>query len=121
MSSILQELEKEISNVTTSVEKSNVGTVRTVGDGVAIVEGLSETLDLVLTDVVMPDVNGIDAYNRIREILPEIKVLFMSGYAGSEYLTHDILNTSAGFIQKPFNPEELLKRIRGALDQRMAA
>ena len=42
MSSILQELEKEISNVTASVEKSNVGTVRTIGDGVALVEGLSE-------------------------------------------------------------------------------
>ena len=42
MSSILQELEQEIAKVTTSVEKSNVGTVRSVGDGVAIVEGLSE-------------------------------------------------------------------------------
>jgi len=42
MSSILQELEKEISNATSSVEKSNVGTVRTIGDGVALVEGLSE-------------------------------------------------------------------------------
>ncbi|MDA1007105.1 MAG: F0F1 ATP synthase subunit alpha, partial [Verrucomicrobia bacterium] len=42
MSSILQDLEKEIANVTTSVEKTNVGTVREVGDGVAKVEGLSE-------------------------------------------------------------------------------
>jgi F-type H+-transporting ATPase subunit alpha len=42
MSSILQDLEKEIANVTTSVEKTNVGTVREIGDGVAKVEGLSD-------------------------------------------------------------------------------
>src|ERR1035437_5541022 len=76
MSSILQDLEREIANVTTSVEKSNVGTVRQVGDGVAKVEGLS---DVMLNEMIEFDggVTGI-ALNLEEN---EVGVVLLGDYA----------------------------------------
>lgn len=86
-------------------------TVLTAGDGDglrALVRGHSGTIDLLLTDVVMPDIPGPELVSLVRERWPRAQVLYMSGYADSELKD---LDQSAGFLQKPFTPAELTAKI----------
>jgi len=107
--------------VVTVLEKAGYNVV-TAASGKEAVElaGKADTpLDLLLTDVIMPKINGVEAYEQIREKTPGIKVLFMSGYTGSSFLTHEF--DEADLLQKPFQPEVLLGRVRLTLDRRLAA
>jgi PAS domain S-box-containing protein len=70
---------------------------------------------MVLTDVVMPDMNGMELRDRILEINPAIRVLFMSGYTPSVIVTHGVLKKGVHFIQKPFTIEDLGKRVEEVL------
>ena len=74
-----------------------------------------ERVDLVLTDVVMPNVSGRELANRLEKLRPGIKVLFMSGYTDNAVMHHGVLEKSAEFIQKPFSPEELAGKVRAVL------
>ena len=80
----------------------------------------SESIDLLLSDVMMPEMNGVEAYRAIKELRPAIQVLFMSGYSGGPQLTQDILMRVEP-LQKPFLPEQLLQRVRRTLDLKQAA
>jgi CheY-like chemotaxis protein len=72
-------------------------------------------IDMVILDMVMPDMGGGDTYDRLKEINPEIKVLLASGY-DIDYQGRDIMERGCdGFIQKPFNMSELLEKIREIL------
>jgi CheY-like chemotaxis protein len=73
-------------------------------------------LDLVLTDVVMPRMGGIELAVRLREERPEIRVVLMSGYAHRAGWTAADLPAGAGFLEKPFGPGEVTRRVREALD-----
>jgi CheY-like chemotaxis protein len=70
---------------------------------------------IVLTDVVMPGMNGMDLRDRIRELRPEVRVLFMSGYTPNVIVKHGILEPGVHFIQKPFTIGELGKRMEEVL------
>ncbi len=70
---------------------------------------------MVLTDVVMPDMNGMELRDRILEVNPAIRVLFMSGYTPSVILNHGVLKKGVHFIQKPFTIEDLGKRVEEVL------
>jgi two-component system sensor histidine kinase EvgS len=70
---------------------------------------------LVLTDVIMPEVNGRQLCDALTDLHPNLPILFMSGYTGEDVLARSLLPTTAPFIQKPFAPEELLARVRGML------
>jgi CheY-like chemotaxis protein len=70
---------------------------------------------LVLTDVIMPEVNGRDLSDALADLHPKLPVLFMSGYTGEDVLARSLLPETAPFIQKPFAPEELLSRVRRML------
>lgn len=72
----------------------------------------SDSVDLLLTDVVMPDISGPDLVRFAKQRWPNIRVLYMSGY-GDEDLKD--LDRDAGFIQKPFTPTELMAKIREVL------
>ena len=72
-------------------------------------------IDMVILDMILPDMGGGDTYDRLKEINPGIKVLLASGY-DIDYQGSDIMERGCdGFIQKPFNMNELLEKIRGIL------
>jgi len=71
---------------------------------------------LVLTDMVMPQMSGAVLVEKLREINPAVKVLYMSGYAGDTVARHGYLDAGVPFIQKPFSSASLLAKVREALD-----
>jgi len=79
------------------------------GEALLICEQKGERIHLVLTDVVMPHVNGPELAGRLEKLQPGIKVLFMSGYTGK------VADMGAEHIQKPFSPEQLATRVRAVL------
>ena len=72
------------------------------------------SIRLLLTDVVMPGMNGAELADRLEAAHPELTTVFMSGYAESEVLRHVMRRKSAAHIQKPFTVESLLSRVREA-------
>jgi CheY-like chemotaxis protein len=77
--------------------------------------GHSERPRLVLTDVIMPELNGRELSEALASSQPGLPVLFMSGYTGDDVLARSLLPATAPFIQKPFAPEELVARVRTLL------
>jgi signal transduction histidine kinase/CheY-like chemotaxis protein len=73
-------------------------------------------LHLLLTDVVMPGMNGVELFNILHRVRPDMKVLFMSGYASTVIGQHGVLNEGINFIQKPFSQHALSHKARHALD-----
>ena len=73
------------------------------------------TIDLVLTDVIMPEMNGKELISRIRAIYPSIKGLYMSGYTSNVIAHHNILEDDMHFISKPFTIKELSYKISDAM------
>ncbi len=74
----------------------------------------SGAIDVLLSDVIMPRMNGPEVMRRVKEIRPEIAVLFMSGYTNDVTLRHGVSNAEVSFIQKPFTSIELMHKIREA-------
>ena len=72
-------------------------------------------IHLLLTDVVMPEINGRDLANRLSKARPGIKVLFMSGYTDDAVVRHGILQEGIAYLQKPFTPRSLAERVRTVL------
>jgi PAS domain S-box-containing protein len=77
----------------------------------------SSQVDLLLTDVVMPEMNGRDLAAQLHEISPQLRCLYMSGYTADVIACHGVLEKALDFIQKPFSPEELAAKVRAILDQ----
>jgi len=85
------------------------------GAALLICEQESARIHLVLTDVVMPRMNGRELVTRLAKVRPEIKALYMSGYTDNAILQHEVLDAGTDFIEKPFAPEELAGKIRAVL------
>jgi two-component system, cell cycle sensor histidine kinase and response regulator CckA len=79
-------------------------------------EARESPIQLVLSDMVMLGVNGRQTIDRIREIEPATKVLYMSGYTDDAIIRSAGLGPRTGFIQKPFSGDELAARVRELLD-----
>lgn len=78
-------------------------------------------IDLLITDVVMPEMNGKAMKERVAERYPDIGVLFMSGYATSAIVHRGILEEDVHFIQKPFSVNSLANKVREVLDASAAS
>ncbi len=84
-------------------------------DALRLSAGFPERIHLMLTDVVMPEMNGRDLAERLRGERPNLRVLYMSGYADKALESDDAL-TSATFLQKPLTPDSLAHAVRRVLD-----
>lgn len=77
-----------------------------------------EKVDLVILDIIMPGMGGGETYNRLKEINPDIKVLLTSGNSINGQANEILERGCNGFIQKPFNMEDLSRNMRGILDKK---
>ncbi len=75
-------------------------------------------IDLLVTDVIMPQMSGKELAHNLLIINPDLKVLYMSGYTDGAIVHHGVLDKGLNFIQKPFMPEALAQKIRDVLDGR---
>jgi PAS domain S-box-containing protein len=82
-----------------------------------ILERPSIKIDVMLTDVIMPGMNGRELARRARELRPELKVLFMSGYSRNAVVHHGRVDLDVELIQKPVSLQDLTARIREMLDR----
>jgi FixJ family two-component response regulator len=71
---------------------------------------------LLVTDVVMPGMNGRDLADQLRTLYPDLKTLFMSGYTANVIAHHGVLDAGVQFIQKPFSKKDLATKVRQTLD-----
>ena len=85
-------------------------------DALLICEQHRETIHLLLTDVVMPEVSGREVANRLLSLHPEMRILYMSGYADNAIVHHGVLDEGTNFIEKPFGPDALALKVRSVLD-----
>ena len=77
-------------------------------------------LDLVVTDVVMPNSNGRELFESLRATRPQLRCIFMSGHTAEIIARHGILEPDLLFLQKPFSLDQLLAKVREGLDGRRA-
>jgi PAS domain S-box-containing protein len=95
-------------------------TVLTAADGQAalhLVASHEERIHLLLTDVVMPDVSGRQLAEALVARHPGLKLVFMSGYTADAVVRHGVLQANVAFLQKPFTPDALARKVRDTLDK----
>jgi len=73
-------------------------------------------IHLLLTDVVMPEMSGRELMHRLTLVRPGLRVLYMTGYSDEAVARHGLLDPGTGFMQKPFTPESLARKVREVLD-----
>jgi signal transduction histidine kinase len=83
----------------------------------ALVENGAETVDLIVSDVVMPHMSGPEMIERLRKKRPNLKVLYISGYSNRELAKRGDLGRNAAILEKPFTPAVLLKAVRQILQR----
>jgi len=86
------------------------------GEALLISERHPGGIDLLLTDVVMPQMSGPELAQRLGATRPDMKVLCMSGYTDDSIIRHGVLETGVAFVQKPITPALLSRRVRQILD-----
>jgi PAS domain S-box-containing protein len=88
----------------------------TPGEAIRVAAQFSGQIHLLMTDVVMPEMNGRDLASKLSSTFPALKKLYMSGYTANVIAHHGVLDEGVLFIQKPFSKNDLARWIRTALD-----
>lgn len=86
-------------------------------EAIRILRGRTEPVDLLITDVVMPGTSGPDLAAKATAVMPNLRILFMSGYTEEVVQHHGISRGSVAFLQKPFAPRDLVRKARQLLDK----
>jgi CheY-like chemotaxis protein len=118
---LLAEDEEEVRNLTRQVLEMYGYTVLAAANGDAALstcERHAGPIHLLITDVVMPAVGGRELAERLTLLRPEMKVLYMSGYTDDAIVHHGVLNEGMNFIEKPFAPDALARKVREVLGQK---
>jgi len=116
---LLVEDEESILKMATIILKRsgyNVLAAATPGEAIQMATGYGKEIHLLITDVIMPEMNGSDLAQRILAIYPNIRRLFMSGYTADVIAHHSVLDEGMNFIQKPFSVNGLTAKVREVLD-----
>jgi PAS domain S-box-containing protein len=116
---LLVEDDEEVRNVATRILRRNGYRVLEAGSGadaLRVCEEESEPVDLIVTDIVMPEMNGSELAQKIREKQPDARILFTSGYTEDAVVRQSLLNPGEAFIEKPFTPASLAKKARDLID-----
>ncbi|HEY0349531.1 MAG TPA: PAS domain S-box protein [Pyrinomonadaceae bacterium] len=117
---LLVEDEEQVRNLSKEILEGYGYSVLAAPDGSA---GLSlgkefpGRIDLVLTDVIMPQMGGKELVDRLKSVRPESKILFMSGFTDDAIIHHGVSDDGVFFLQKPFSTECLAAKVREVLDQ----
>jgi two-component system cell cycle sensor histidine kinase/response regulator CckA len=90
-------------------------------EAVRVAEEFIGPVHLLLSDVIMPESEGLPLYERLREARPHLRVLYMSGYANEAVIRRGVLAAGMPFLQKPFTPGVLSRRVREVLDARLVS
>ncbi len=90
-------------------------TAATPGEALRLVEDGGQKIDLLLTDVIMPEMNGSVLVERVLARQPGMRHLFMSGYTANIIASQGVLDEGVAFIQKPFARKDLADKIREVL------
>ena len=88
-----------------------------VADGIRLAAE-SDEIHLLLTDVIMPDMNGRELYEKVISLQPSIRVLFISGYTDDVIVDQGILDEGVNFLQKPFSIASLVDKVKRCLGQK---
>jgi two-component system, cell cycle sensor histidine kinase and response regulator CckA len=88
----------------------------TPSEAICLAEEHSGAIDLLITDVIMPGMNGRELSDQLNDLYPNIKTLFISGYTANVIAHHGVLDKDVSFIQKPFSKKELAVKIRKVLN-----
>jgi len=116
---LLVEDEPEIQGLIREVLSAQGFSVLEAGNGEEALKLSGELpgpIHLLITDVVMPGMSGRDLAQRLAALRPDMKLLFMSGYTDDAIIRHGLLVEKLAFLQKPFRPEALLRKVRETLD-----
>jgi len=122
---LVVEDEAPVRAVTRQLLERNGYTVIEAPDGpaaLALVDGAagSRRIDLLLTDVIMPGMSGRELADKLRARRPNVRVLFMSGYTDDAVVRHGMLEPGLAYLEKPFRPPVLLKKVRGVLQSKVS-
>ena len=88
------------------------------GEALLIAERHPGPIHLLVTDVIMPTMNGAELARRLAPLRPEMDVLYVSGYTDEAIVHHGVLEPGTAFLQKPFSPEQIVRKVREVLDAR---
>lgn len=109
----------EVRNLLETVLKKNGYTAFIAEDAetaLSISSSYEGIIHLLITDVIIPDMNGLQLYNKISEIRPEIKSIYISGYTANVIAHNGKLDEGINFIQKPFSISDFIRKVREVLD-----
>jgi CheY-like chemotaxis protein len=84
-------------------------------EALSVCERHPGTIDLLVTDVMMPRMNGRQLAERVNQVRPNVKVLFLSGYRHDVLIGDGLLKADSAFVQKPFRTEDLARKVRDVL------
>ncbi|MBN1379142.1 MAG: transporter substrate-binding domain-containing protein [Gammaproteobacteria bacterium] len=88
------------------------------GEAMRLADEYAGGIHLLITDVIMPEMNGSDLASRLSALYPETKTLFMSGYTAEVIAHRGVLDDGVNFIQKPFSQKDLAAKVREVLDRK---
>jgi two-component system, cell cycle sensor histidine kinase and response regulator CckA len=116
---LLAEDEDGVRNLASEILSSHGYTVLTGCNGADALMTCDDhpgPIDLLVTDVIMPEMGGRELRTKLLDLYPNAKVLFISGYTDDAIVHHGILESGTPFLQKPFTPAGLARKVRGVLD-----